>query len=348
MIGAFAVALLIYLQQKRDEFRRKIRRDLRNLDASIIQLSALERLKLLEGHRQLESRPETVPQASMAVSENWDESPEGIFEEDVAELKEKFQEAEERENELPAPIPARSALYLPVSFSLEQLIRRLYQELPQPPGVRVSHEEEKRFPKIYFSQFFTDEFPQNKEEVKRWTQRYDKYVIEVAKVYQEVHHIISKIVMIKKESAEHQSEVLKELGRLGQQELFEEYQVPTRFQQGSLKRFQKLELGKAQYYEKIFDGFGKFKTEVNELEYKIEAFEDYKLSNSWKRFTYKGWLIYGGVAVLWIGIILPSIPLLPFIPTLPFHKFILLGIALVPLVAIALLSLWILYIGKHQ
>lgn len=260
VLGAFVVAFLIYLQQKRDEFRRKINRDFRNLDDSIINLSTLEKLKTPQDHQ---FRPEVVPQASIAVSEHWDESPEGIFDEDIDNLKEKFQEAREQENEIPAPNPARSALYLQVSFPLDDLIRKIYQEFPQPPAVYISESEENRFPEIHFGQFFTDEFPKNVEEIKEWIERFNRYSIEVGKVYQEIQHIVYKLVTVKKESAKRQKGLFEKLGH-DQQNLFQEGDAFNQFQEDSFNQMQKLELGQAQYYDKFFDSFGEFKEEVRD------------------------------------------------------------------------------------
>jgi hypothetical protein len=295
-VGTFYGAYLVYLREQRDRYREKLIKDFQKLDSLISHFSILEDLTLPPSWSW---SPPTGKLYEILEPESWKQTPMEILEEPVKRLEEEYRKAREEEAKLMSKvegrIPARAALYLKVKFALNEIISLLYREFPPPPGDYKVSPPPGRIP-FAVKSYIRSDFPSNRGEFLKWTERYDLYYSGVVNLYYRIRPIISTLKKVSIEASESLQQLmamLNETSRL------------TQWQEESLTEIQELYIRESSYYESIFQYLRDIKRSVDRIRDRITTYDRY-------RSKFKVQILISLVVMSILGIVIPLIMLSPF------------------------------------
>ncbi len=296
--GTLLAGYLVYLRQRQDDYKLDIRRNLHELDRLIFQFSQLEELKRPVSWR---SQLPSGYEFSIALKESWEETPKGIFEEDIKNLEDEFEKALKEDYDISTKIntknPARSALYNKVRFAVHHLFLKIYHEFPAPPATPGFRG------KIGgFKSFIDCDFPLNIDDFEEWAKKYHMFYREVmVNVYYRIRRIIYHLAEVNRESAENIDESLKMLQQLGQL---------SQFHIDSMKETKELYLGEAEFYDLFFSYLTLIEQKTLEIQDKIRLYNTYRLGAKCKYTKYG--IVIGYIIMTIFGLVVPLYLLSPF------------------------------------
>ena len=177
----FIAVYSIYSRQNQDRIAVEVQKQLHSLNESFRDLSAVGfgRASFL------------VNQMNMLQRESWDESPRGIFADDLSAIKKKFDELNSR---LKGNFPLPASL-LEVSHLINGLLTKIYCEFPSYRAI------EKQKSLIEFDDEFVDvNFPEAKTHFQKWSNRVLVYHQEVLNVFSNLSQIILTILRTERTS----------------------------------------------------------------------------------------------------------------------------------------------------
>lgn len=250
IIGALIVAYMIYSKQRRDDLFISIGQQLRTLNALLHYFSELEE----------HPRPDSLTHNYIYImmKEHWNESPEGIFKDNLATISSAY---EEEMKESSGNIQL-SAQLLKVTRALRDLIIKIYTELPIPPGTLRDGTL------ATFEAFIRDDFPDIQGEFEIWSERFHKFYRESMRAYYNSINVIELVKKIHRREQWRLSEIIEQkrneisvngLAFANMEDLLED------------------KMASSQYYDQFFSILRKIRDQVILLVQDMKCFESYNI-----------------------------------------------------------------------
>jgi hypothetical protein len=267
IIITFYAAYHVYLRQQRDRHRENIVKDLQSLNKLVTKWSFLE-----------EYTPEwsspTSKYFQILEKEQWkksvvDESLKGL----LANVNKLFIETQKKEMEIKRTSSGRivaAPLYLQVKSALNDLVLAIYREFPQPPGdYKISEHGEIPYD---IKSLIRHDFPNNKEDILRWIDRFSLFFDGIIQVYYRIKPVLSTLRKINEESAEQTTKWIEEIREKGE----------SLWAIDGLKESTKISIAEINYYEQVFGFLSDMKSESDKIKDEIGTYDNYFYKGKWK------------------------------------------------------------------
>ena len=207
---AFMSACFVYSKQKQDELCINIKKDLQSLNTLFYKfgsLSARERLYW--------ERPETNWLMLMLVPETWDKSPDDLFKKYEEEVKNQYKKDLEEIRDWSERMGGSydygvgTHAFFHTRHMIGDIMRRIYCELPCPPGIfrRTEHGS-------YLESFIRDDFPICGEDFEKWAEKFAQFNSSALGMFYNLQPIFKSIRIADEKRAKSQLEKLKDLKRI--------------------------------------------------------------------------------------------------------------------------------------